>query len=99
MPAPSSAAATSTPQASACTTAAIRSTRVCPSRSISRPWATAPSALPIPNAPTTRPAIANEPVKFCASSRIARPNMPIGIEPMAEAITGRRAPGSASSVA
>ena len=97
MAASASAAATSAPQASACTTAAVRSTRVCPSRSISRPCATAPSALPIPNAPTTRPATANEPVASCASSRIARPNMPIGIEPTAEAITGRRAPGRASS--
>ena len=64
---------------------------------MSRPCATAPSALARLNAPTTRPATANEPVASWASSRIPRPNMPIGIDPAAERITGARAPGSASS--
>ena len=93
------ATTTSAAQPSACATAAVRSTRVWPSRSISLPWATAPSALPIPHAPTTRSAIANELVASCASSSTASPNIPIGIEPIAEAITGGRAPGSASSAA
>ena len=94
--APFSAATTTPVSATTCTTAAVRSTRVCPTRSISRPWATAPNAFARPNAPATRPASANEPVASRASSRIARPNMPIGIEPSTDASTGPRAPGSAS---
>ena len=57
----------------------------------------APSALATLNAPTTRPASANEPVTSRASSRIASPNMPIGIEPAVDRTTGARTPGIASS--
>ena len=64
---------------------------------MSRPCATAPSALATLKAPTTRPASANEPVASRARSRIPRPNMPIGIDPAADRTTGARAPGSASS--
>ena len=77
--------------------AATRSTRGCPSRSISRPWATAPNALASPKAATTRPAEANEPVVSRASSRIASPNIPIGSAPSAEATSGARASGRRSS--
>jgi hypothetical protein len=49
------------------------------------------------NAPTIRPASASEPVASRASSRIARPNMPIGIDPAIDRNTGARAPGNASS--
>jgi hypothetical protein len=95
--APAFAAATSAINAGRWPQAAVRSTRVCPSRSISRPCATAPSAFASPNAPTTRPACANEPVVSWASSRIDRPNMPIGIDPAVERISGARAPGSPTS--
>ena len=43
------------------------------------------------------PASANDPVVSRASSRIARPYIPIGMQPTADAITGARAPGSDSS--
>ena len=69
----------------------MRSTRVCPSRSISRPWAIAPNALASPKAATTRPASANEPVVSRASSRIPSPNMPIGSTPTSEVRSGSRA--------
>ena len=91
------AAITSAASAGTCPRAAARSTRVCPSRSMSRPCATAPSAFARLKAPTTRPATANEPVASWASSRMPRPNMPIGIDPAADRITGARAPGRASS--
>ena len=75
-----------------------RSTRVWPSRSISRPCATAPNALARPNAPTTTPARwRTSRVVSRASSRIASPNMPIGIEPSVESTSGARAPGRRSS--
>ena len=94
-----SAASTSATSPAAWTAAATRRTRGCPSRSISRPWATAPSALASPKAATTRPAEANEPVVSRASSRIARPNIPIGRAPSAEAMSGARASGRRSSEA
>jgi hypothetical protein len=92
-----SAAITSPASAGTWPVAAARSTRVWPRRSMSRPCATAPSALAALNAPTTRPASANEPVASRASSRIPRPNIPIGIDPRADRTTGARAPGRASS--
>ena len=54
--APAFAAITSAARAGTCPAAAARSTRVCPRRSMSRPCATAPSALARLKAPTTRPA-------------------------------------------
>ena len=45
------------------------------------------------------PGMANEPVVSRASSRIASPNIPIGIAPIAEATTGARASGRRSSAA
>jgi hypothetical protein len=50
-----------------------------------------------PNAATTRPASANEPVVSRASSRIESPNMPIGSEPTVELNSGARASGRRSS--
>ena len=72
------------------------STGPCPSRSISRPCATAPSALARPKPAATRPASANEPVVSRANSRIASTYMPIGIDPAVARISGTRTPGSPS---
>ena len=93
----SCAATTSATSAGKCSEAAVRSTGPCPRRSISRPCATAPHALARLNAPSTRPASANDPVESRTSNRIPRPNMPIGIEPAIERSMGARAPGNARS--
>ena len=63
---------------------------------MSRPCATAPSALASPKAPATRPASANEPVASRASSRMPMMYIPIGRQPRADATTGPRAPGRRS---
>jgi hypothetical protein len=91
------AATTSAISAGRCPAAAARRMRVCPYRSISRPCATAPTAFAMLNAPTMRPASAKEPVASWTSSRIASPNIPIGIDAVAISTTGAPAPGIESS--
>jgi hypothetical protein len=76
--APDSVSAIRTPVAAASTNASGSSTRPCPSRSISRLCSGDPIAAPIPNAPSTTPATANDPRSSAMYSTSASANIPYG---------------------